>query len=38
MGSMDDNSAMRNLIWEFEKTPMSQFGSQFDQSHDGGAW
>lgn len=34
MASMDDNSAMRNLIWEFRKYPESQFGSTFNQSHD----
>ncbi|SRR6266404_3217422 len=34
MGRMDDNSAMRNLLWDFAKFPESQFGSTFRQSHD----
>jgi hypothetical protein len=25
---------MKNLIWEFNKFPESQFGSTFNQSHD----
>jgi hypothetical protein len=34
MARNDDNSAMRNLAWEFSKFPESQFGSTFRQSHD----
>lgn len=34
MSQMDDNSAMRNLIWEFRKYPESQYGATYAQSHD----
>lgn len=34
MASMDDNSYLQNLIWEFTRWPMSQQGADFLQSHD----
>lgn len=34
MARNDDNAAMRNLRWEFEKYPFAQFGATFGQSHD----
>ena len=36
MGRNDDNSAMRGLIWEYSRYPMSRFGSSFLQAHDVG--
>jgi hypothetical protein len=34
MAKNDDNSAMRGLIWEFSRAPMTQFGATWLQSHD----
>ena len=34
MALTDDNLAMRNLCWEFEKYPMAGYGAQWQQTHD----
>lgn len=34
MALNDNNQLMRDLVWEFEKFPMTRYGAQWMQSHD----
>lgn len=36
MGDNDDNSLMKNYLWDYSKYPFAQYGAQWLQNHDGG--
>lgn len=38
MEAMDDNLYSKDLLWEFERWPFSQFGADWMQSHDPDLW